>query len=88
MLIELDDVCRTVGLVLGRRDTKPDDRIQEDLGAESMDMLNIVVTLEEKYGIPIDEAATADVATVRDLYHLLLKRPDAALRSADTHRPA
>jgi acyl carrier protein len=71
MLIELDDVCRTVGLVLGRRDPKPDDRIQADLGGESIDVLNIVVTLEQKYGISIDESAMAQVSTVRDLYTLL-----------------
>ncbi len=87
MLINLDDVCRTVGLVLGRRETAPDDRLEEDLGAESFDILNIVVTLEEKYGISIDEAATAGVSTIRDLHNLLLKSPDAA-RPADPRRPA
>lgn len=88
MLIDLDDVCRTVGLVLGRRDPKADDRIQADLGGESIDVLNIVVTLEQKYGISIDEAALANVSTVRDLYQLLLKSPDAASRPADPHRSA
>ncbi len=87
MLIELDEVCRTVGLVLGRRDIKPDDRLEEDLGAESFDILNIVVTFEEKYGISIDEAATAGMSTVRDLHGLLLKSPDGA-RPADPRRPA
>lgn len=88
MLIELDDVCRTVGLVLGRRDPKADDRIQEDLGGESIDEVNIIVTLEQKHGISIDEAAMANVSTVRDLYHLLLKSPDAALQSTDSDRSA
>lgn len=88
MLIELDDVCRTVGLVLGHRDPRADDRIEADLGAESIDVLNILVTLEQKYGISIDEAATAHVSTVRDLYHVLLKSPHAATPSADPHRTA
>jgi acyl carrier protein len=88
MLIELDDVCRTVGLVLGRRDPKADDRIQEDLGGESIDVLNVVVTLEQKYGISIDEDAMSRVSTVRDLYHLLLKSPHAAIGPADPHRTA
>jgi acyl carrier protein len=88
MLIDLDEVCRTVGLVLGRRDPKADDRLQEDLGAESMDVLNVVVTLEEKYGISIGEAAMASVSTVRDLYELLLKGPDVAIRSTDADRTA
>jgi acyl carrier protein len=88
MLIELDDVCRTVALVLGLRTAPPNGRIQEDLGAESFDVLNIVVTLEEKYGVSIDEAAAANVSTVRDLYHVLLKSRDGASRSRDPDRVA
>ena len=85
MLIELDDVCRTVGLVLGRRDPKADDRIQEDLGGESID---IMVTLEQKHGISIDEAAMANVSTVRDLYDVVLKSPHAPIPAADPTRSA
>ncbi len=88
MLIELDDVCRTVGLVLGRRTTAADDRVMEDLGAESIDVLNVMVTLEQKYGVSIDEAALAGVSTVRDLYQLVLKSPHAANPPADPGRPA
>ena len=88
MLIDLDDVCRTVGLVLGRRDAQPDHRIQADLGGESIDVLNITVTLETKYGIAIAEADLVSVSTVRDLYLLLLKHPDATTRTADPDRPA
>lgn len=88
MLIDLEDVCRTVGLVLGRRTTQPDDRLMEDLGAESFDVLNIIVTLEEKHGVSIDEAATAGVSTVRDLYQLVLKSPHAAASPTDPAGPA
>ena len=55
MLAELEEVCRTVGLVLGRRQVTADQRLMEDLGAESADILNIMVTLEQKYGVKIDE---------------------------------
>ena len=88
MLIDLDDVCRTVGLVLGKHHPKPDDRIQADLGGESIDVLNITVTIQQKYGIPLDEADLVYVATSRDLYLLLLKHPDATTRSANTDRSA
>jgi acyl carrier protein len=86
MLIDLEDVCRTVSLVLGRRGAKADDRLIEDLGAESVDVLGLMVTVEEKYGVAVDEAAMATVATVRDLYDVLLKSPHVPIPAADPSR--
>ncbi len=88
MLIEVDDVRRTVARVMGQHDPNPDDRLLEDLGAQSIDVLNIVVTLEQEYGVSIDEAATASVSTVRDLYELVLKSPHVPRPSADAGRTA
>ena len=87
-MIELEEVCRTVGLVLGKRGVKADDHLIEDLGAESIDILGIMVTLEEKYGVAVDEAAMAAVSTVRDLYEVLLKSPHAPTPAADPARSA
>ena len=71
MHIELDDIAKTVGLILGRRNIMPSDRIYEDLGAESADMLNLVVTVEEKYCITIDEECVPSIRTVADLHELV-----------------
>jgi acyl carrier protein len=88
LLIDLEDVCRTVSLVLGRRGAKADDRLIEDLGAESVDVLGLMVTLEEKYGVAIDEAAMSAAATVRDLYEVVLKSPHVPIPAADPTRSA
>lgn len=64
----LDDVCRLVALQLGRREVSPEDRLVEDLGAESVDLVNVVATAEERYGVTLDEAELPDVRTARDLY--------------------
>jgi acyl carrier protein len=88
MLIELDDVCRTVGLVIGRQGVSGSDRLMQDLGAESIDVLNVMVTLEQKYGVSIDEAAMAGVATVSDLHQLVLKSPHGAVQPANPARTA
>ena len=87
-MIELEEVCRTVSLVLGKRGVKGDDQLIEVLGAESIDILGIMVTLEEKYGVAVDEAAMATVSTVRDLYEVLLKSPHAPTPAADPARSA
>ncbi len=39
MLIEVDDVRRTVARVMGQHDPNPDDRLLEDLGAQSIDQI-------------------------------------------------
>ena len=88
MLAELEEVSRTVGLVLGRRHVTADQRLVEDLGAESADILNIMVTLEQKYGVKIDETEMTGVATARDLYQLLVKNSNAATPSSDPNRAA
>jgi acyl carrier protein len=80
MLVDLEDVCRTTGLVLGRRRVDADERLVDDLGAESADVLNLMVTLEQKYGVKIDETEMSNVATVHDLYDLLTKITHAATR--------
>jgi len=85
MLVELDEVSRVVGLVLGRRRLTADQRLVEDLGAESADMLNIMVTLEQKYGVKIDETEMTNAATVRDLYQILTKIPNANNPGSNPH---
>ncbi len=87
-MIELDAVRRTVARVLGQRDPNPDDRLVEDLSAQSVDLLNIIVTLEQEYHVSIDEAATAGVSTVRDLYDLVLRSPNVPASPTDARRPA
>jgi len=71
MLVEMNDIAKTVGLILGRRNIAAADRIAEDLGAESADVLNIVATVEEKYGISISEADVASIRTVAELHDLV-----------------
>jgi acyl carrier protein len=77
MLIELDDVRQTVALVLGSRNVKDDSRLGQDLGAESLDLLHVMLALEEKHRIKIDETAMAEVVTVRDLHRLANASPRA-----------
>jgi acyl carrier protein len=88
MLAEIEEVSRTVGLVLGRRHVTAEQRLMEDLGAESADILNIMVTLEQKYGVKIDETEMTRVATVRDLHDLLVKTTHAATPPSDPARSA
>jgi acyl carrier protein len=42
-------------------------RLEEDLGLDSMDVLELLMELEEEHGIDIPEELTEDVETVGDL---------------------
>lgn len=68
MPVQLEDVCRLVARQLGRRSAQPDDRLVEDLGAQSIDVLNVVAALEDRYGVEIPEPEVPDLATPAALH--------------------
>ena len=71
MTVHIEDITKIIGLVLGRKQISALDRLMEDLGAESADILNIVVAVEDKYRISIDEGRVPSLRTGEDLYHLV-----------------
>lgn len=45
----------------------PESRFKEDLGADSLDILQLLMTIEEEYGIVIPDEQLAGFATVADV---------------------
>jgi acyl carrier protein len=52
---------------------KPTDRIMEDLGADSLDIVEMLMGLEETYGIVIPDDDAMNLKTVGDLVSYLDK---------------
>ncbi len=50
---------------------KPDIRIRDHLGIDSLNAMEILAAIEVKYGITIDEAKAFDIETIKDLYELV-----------------
>ena len=48
-------------------DVTPGKRIKEDLGADSLDLVDLIMTIEDEYGISIPEESVAGISTVKDL---------------------
>lgn len=48
-------------------DVTPDATFQEDLGADSLDMVELVMSLEEEFGIEIPEEDAEKAKTVKDV---------------------
>jgi acyl carrier protein len=69
-----DMLIKCVELQLGRKTVKLEDRFYEDLAAESIDMVHLVVAVEEITGIFIPEEIIPELKTVRDLLNAINKR--------------
>ena len=68
------EVVDLVAMQLGAAGVVPGDRLVEELGAESADVLNLVATLEDRYGIEIDEEEIPRLSTVADVQRLVRER--------------
>ena len=53
---------------------RPDSKIKEELGADSIDVLQILLTLEEERGITIPDEELATFAVVQDVVDYLEKQ--------------
>ena len=52
-------------------DVKPEASFVEDLGADSLDTVELVMALEEEYGIEVDDEAAQNMKYVRDLVNYI-----------------
>ena len=67
-MLQLDDVIKLVSRQLGIKKVQADDSLREDLGAESLDIQNLLTQIEEKTGARLDDDAVAEIETVADLH--------------------
>lgn len=48
-----------------------DSKFVEDLGADSLDILEIIMGIEDEFGIKIPTESTSDIITVGDAYRAI-----------------
>ena len=66
-----EQFIQIVELQLGRKRVKMEDRLMEDLGAESMDIVNLAVHIEEQSGVFIPVESMPRLETVAELYQYI-----------------
>jgi len=71
MVVTVEDVQALVRMQLGKRKVSLENRLMEDLGAESADIVNIVAAAEDKFNISFNEADIAAVRTVKDIFEII-----------------
>ena len=67
----MEEIVLLVRLQLGKRTVLATDHLYNDLGAESIDIVNLVATLEEQFDVTIDEEQLGAIQIVSDLYELV-----------------
>lgn len=68
-----------IGCLLDKLGMEPEDMRMEssftnDLGADSLDTVEMLMEAERKYGIRIPDEETSGIATVGDLYQVVLNK--------------
>ena len=58
-------------------EVKMDSNIQDDLGAESLDVVDLITTIEDEFDISIPDEAVEEIKTVGDIVNYVEKNTDA-----------
>jgi len=74
MTISGDELTELVRIQLGAKTVRLEDRFQEDLDAESADVLNVVAAVEDRWGVAIGEDELSTISTVAELLYLVRTR--------------
>ena len=60
-------------LSLDESEITPEKSLNNDLGADSLDVVEVSMMLEREFNLKFDESDTAKIQTVGDLYELIEK---------------
>lgn len=78
--VEMKDVSAKVveviasNLLVDESEVTPGARLVEDLGADSLDIVEIVMALEEEFDIEVPDDEADDAVTVKDVLDYVQKR--------------
>jgi acyl carrier protein len=79
----MSDIKKDVIAIIAEQLAKPEDNVSEkshfidDLGADSLDLVEIIMAIEEKFGIEIPEGEQEKIKTVGDAIAYIEKNPKA-----------
>jgi acyl carrier protein len=60
-------------LNIKEEDIKIDSKITEDLGADSLDAVELIMAIEEKFDVQVSDEAAQNIIRVRDIVEYLEK---------------
>lgn len=60
----------------------PDARFGEDLDADSLDLVELIMAIEEEFGIEIPDGAAEEMKTVKDIVAFIQEKTSASSSSS------
>jgi len=68
-----EKVCNMLGSQLGIKpeEIKPEQEIVKDLGADSLDVVELLMALEDDYGVTLPESDVENIKTVQDIVDMV-----------------
>lgn len=74
--MEFEKVCKSIAEVLNvdPGEIRPETTFLEDLGADSLDIYQIIMKIEEEFEIKINESDVENISTVAEAMQLITDR--------------
>lgn len=74
--MNIDDAKRVIAkqLKINEEDITPDSKLVDDLKADSLDIVELVMELEEKYGLEIPDEDMPNLQTVQNVVDYIEKK--------------
>lgn len=72
----VSEVKKMISSQLGKSvdEITPDSSFIEDLGADSLDLVELIMSMEDKFGIEIADEDAEKIVTVQDAINFILER--------------
>lgn len=73
--IMFEKVCKLLAAQLGIAEDsiRPDQEVVKDLGADSLDVVELMMALEDEYGVTLPEGEVESIKTVQNIVDMLEK---------------
>ncbi len=70
-----EEVCKMLAEQLGidAQTIRPESEVVKDLGADSLDVVELLMTLEDEYNITLPEEDVEGIKTVQDIVDMMNK---------------
>jgi acyl carrier protein len=75
---QITETVRTIGRIPAGVEIATNSRLVEDLGIDSLDLVSIVLSAQEQFGVAIDEDEVASLRTIADLVTYVDRRRNEA----------